>query len=172
MSETIPNTILIPLSNGKCAIVDECDSDLAIYKWCFLSKADNKDVPLQVFRTNGGCRKSLPRHMHRFIMERVLSRVLSGSELVDHKDGNPLNNSRSNLRLATRAQNSQNSKRYKNNTTGFKGVYFDARYNKWFSKIQVNKRSKFLGYHNTPEEAFSAYKAAALELHGEFARLE
>jgi hypothetical protein len=172
MLETSLRTIMIPLTNGKCAVVDEVDADLALYRWCYLSKPDSKDVPLQVCRTHRSSQGTGTRYLHRVIMQRVVGRELSRSEIVDHKDGNPLNNSRSNLRVATRAQNSQNSRRYKNNSTGLKGVYFDARYSKWYAKIQVNKQSKFLGYYSTPEDAHEAYMSAAIQYHGEFARFE
>jgi hypothetical protein len=89
---------------------------------------------------------------------------------VDHIDGDTLNNRRSNLRLATHTQNQQNKRRYKNNTSGFKGVYWDKQCLKWKALIAVNGKRKLLGLFNTPELAHSAYCAAANEHFGEFAR--
>lgn len=90
---------------------------------------------------------------------------------VDHIDGNKLNNRIENLRSATTSQNQHNRTKYKNNTSGYKGVSFYGKnkYKCWGANIQVNGKQKHLGYFLTPEEAFAAYCKAALELHGEFA---
>jgi hypothetical protein len=76
-----------------------------------------------------------------------------------------------NLRLSTQSQNKANSKVYKSNVLGVKGV--SPRQNgKFIAQIQSDKKKIFLGYHNTIEEAAAAYKEAALKLYGEFSRTE
>lgn len=90
--------------------------------------------------------------------------------LIDHKNGNSLDNSIDNLREATFAQNSQNSKKPATNTSGYKGVYFSHHANKWRAQISVNGRTKNLGYFYTKEEAYAVYCAAANKYYGEFAR--
>lgn len=83
---------------------------------------------------------------------------------VDHEDLDGMNNSWRNLRLATKAQNSANTGRPANNTSGFKGVSLrNGRYRATF-------RGRFLGYRDTPEEAAVLYAAAAREHFGEYAR--
>ena len=90
---------------------------------------------------------------------------------IDHRNGVRTDNRFANLRLATTAQNQHNSRRQVNNTSGFKGVsYVKARY-KWQAQIRVNGISLGLGHFDTPEQAYAAYCAAAMRLHGEFARL-
>lgn len=74
-----------------------------------------------------------------------------------------------NLRLATEEQNRRNSKMYCTNTTGFKGVYYDARSNKWQALMCMKYRKFSLGYYSTKEEAAAAYAEASNRLHGEFA---
>jgi hypothetical protein len=89
--------------------------------------------------------------------------------LVDHKNGNSLDNRIENLRLATDRENSKNRKRGSNNTTGFKGVTknkdgsFDAR-------IYINEEHKYLGSFKTIELAANAYKEASIKYHGEWGR--
>lgn len=105
----------------------------------------------------------------------LLHRILlnpSTHEEVDHKDGNPLNNCRNNLRLASRAQNSRNRGRARSNRVGFKGVYLDPRriLHPYRAEIRADGRKIKLGSFATPERAHEAYKAAAIRLHAEFHR--
>jgi len=74
-------------------------------------------------------------------------------KVVDHIDGNPLNNKIENLRAATPSQNSRNHKRYKTNSSGYIGVCFAKRESKWLARADLNGRSHFLGYFHTPEDA-------------------
>lgn len=89
---------------------------------------------------------------------------------IDHIDGNPSNNAISNLREATKAQNQGNRKKSKSNTTGFKGVTFNKRKNKFQAGIMVNRRHVGLGLYSTAEDAHQAYVRAAKHYFGEFAR--
>jgi hypothetical protein len=93
-------------------------------------------------------------------------------EEIDHKDGNGLNNQRSNLRVTLHGKNSMNRRCNKNNSTGFKGVRFSKFHGKFQAQIQFCGTKKHLGYFFTPEEAHAAYKTAAIRFHGEFARLK
>ena len=88
---------------------------------------------------------------------------------IDHIDGDGLNNSFSNLRLATHAQNIRNSKRPTSNTSGFKGAY-KSRWGRWTARIVIEGKAVHIGTFDTPELAHMAYCKAAAELHGEFAR--
>ena len=90
--------------------------------------------------------------------------------VVDHVDNSPLNNRIGNLRAATPAQNSANSKLSKKNSSGYKGVSLRKRSKKWTSQISAVGHYKHLGSFFTPEEAHEAYRRAAIERSGDFAR--
>jgi len=85
---------------------------------------------------------------------------------VDHKNGDPLDNRRQNLRLCTHAQNQHNTGLSCVNTSGFKGV--SKRGKRWKAQIRINGKQTYLGTYDTPEEAGAAYDAAALKVQGEF----
>lgn len=103
---------------------------------------------------------------------RVIFMMIHGRwpEQVDHIDGNRSNNLIDNLREANNAQNNRNTSLRSTNTTGFKGVSYYTSIKRYVAKITVNYKSIHIGCFDTPEEANEAYKKAALELHGDFAR--
>lgn len=90
---------------------------------------------------------------------------------LDHinliKDDNRIEN----LRPATRSENQRNKGKQSNNTSGYKGVYWDKSKGKWHARAQdANGKQKFLGSFPTPESASAAYNDFASNLHGEFYR--
>jgi HNH endonuclease len=87
---------------------------------------------------------------------------------LDHEDGDGTNNRISNLRKCTMTQNKANSKTYKNNTTGHKGVF--KVWDKWRVTIQKDRKRIQVGYFNSLEAAIAAYWEASQRLFGEFAR--
>lgn len=88
---------------------------------------------------------------------------------IDHINGIRTDNRFANLRLATRSENIANSKKYKSNSTGFKGVFKDK--NRWRVQMTVNGRKIGKGSYKTPEQAYEAYCKAAKEYFGEFSNL-
>lgn len=90
--------------------------------------------------------------------------------LIDHKDRDPFNNRKNNLRSATLNENQWNRSKTKANTSGFKGVYFDKSAGRYHAQITKNWKVYNLGRYDTPEEASAAYNEAAKRLHGTFAR--
>ena len=96
-----------------------------------------------------------------------------GRPMIDHCDGNSMNNCWSNLRLATASQNNANRRRSPENTAGYKGVSLvpNSR-RRWRAVIHKNRKRIHLGTFATSEEAHAAYVAAARKLFGEFARAE
>jgi hypothetical protein len=88
---------------------------------------------------------------------------------IDHRNSNPLDNRRDNLRPCTNSENACNRGKASNNVSGYKGVHWRARPKRWEAEIG-HKRIKYrLGMFKTKEEAALAYNKKALELHGEFA---
>lgn len=101
--------------------------------------------------------------MHRLILGK------RDGMMIDHIDGNKLDNRRSNLRFATAAQNQFNRGIGKKNTSGFKGVSLDKRSGKWMANIRHSGKKNYLGQFDTKELAAAAYDREARLHHGEFA---
>lgn len=98
--------------------------------------------------------------LHSFIME-----TPKGFD-IDHKNHNKLDNRRSNLRIVTRSQNNWNGSKKKTSKSGYKGVRFYPRLNKWQARIWKDWKEYHLGYFTTAEEAAMAYNKAAKKMHG------
>lgn len=170
-------TIEIPLSkHGKnrgkyIAIVDDCDSDLALQNW-FVFIAINTVYAIR-FEYQTTTQKSDVR-MHRVIMERIIyPRKLEKDEYADHINGDGWDNRRSNLRVATRSQNNVNTKRRKDNTSGQKGVSFSKQTGKFLAYISSNGNKRIrLGLFDKLEDAIKARQDAEKLYHGEFVRRE
>lgn len=100
-------------------------------------------------------------------------KLLVNYSLVDHANGNGLDNRRDNLRTATPRQSSQNRGLRSDSLTGYKGVSFrPERYRAnypYIARIQVDGKRRTLGRYSNPVEAAKAYDAAAREHFGEFA---
>lgn len=100
-------------------------------------------------------------YMHRFITG-------ADSSVVDHINGNPLDNRKSNLQVCNQSVNIQKAKRKGLPESGYKGVFIDKRSNRkkrYFSKISVNNKMVSLGYYATSKEASVAYLNAVAEYH-------
>jgi hypothetical protein len=70
--------------------------------------------------------------------------------------------------LGTSQNNKCNVSKRKDNTSGYKGVYFDKINNNFKAQISFETKRISLGYFNTAEEAYKAYKEASVKYHGEF----
>lgn len=119
------------------------------------------------------CLKGSDSKWHTYSLHRSIMKQSRGNGLVvDHIDGNPANNCRSNLRVCTQGENTRNKARSSNNTSGFKGVSWDMQHRKWKADIMCKNKHIHLGYFDTPEAAHEAYCQATKKYHGEFARTE
>lgn len=107
--------------------------------------------------------------MHRLIMNCIDSKNI----LVDHKNHNGLDNTRGNLRLATKAQNCKNRRSARNSSSQYLGVSLNKKTGYYTAQICLgNKKVKSLGWRFVNEEdAAKAYNEAAKIVHGEFANL-
>lgn len=94
--------------------------------------------------------------LHRLIMDAPTKIV------VDHINRDGLDNRKINLRLCTQKENIRNSKLYKNNSSGYKGISFIR--NKWRSRIFIEGKDKHLGLFDTLEEAITARENYIMEL--------
>jgi hypothetical protein len=89
---------------------------------------------------------------------------------IDHRDLCRSNNIFSNIREASSSDNNRNMSTRSDNTSGYKGVYFSRARGKWIAQISAGGKPRNLGGFTTREDAAGAYSAAAMELHGAFAR--
>lgn len=157
----------VPLTQGYEAIIDADDVPLVGgVNWAAVV-ARRRDGSIRNVYAFRACRHEKPTgvYLHRAIMGKP-------SHLdVDHIDCNGLNNRRSNLRLATVAQNQHNSRRAVDNTSGFKGVYWSAAKRKWRARISDNGQRLHLGHFGCPTAAAVAYAKASATLHGQFGRI-
>lgn len=156
----------IPLTNSQLVtLVDDEDYELLAENRWQLSTS-RRGSPASVVRTvSFGRRRRVTLLMHRVIMN------ASDESEVDHRNRNPLDNRKMNLRLATHANNMHNQPGKSGTTSRFKGVWWFKERQRWVAQIRANGERECLGYFLREEDAAVAYNNAALRLHGEFAYL-
>lgn len=91
-----------------------------------------------------------------------------GKQDIDHLDNNGKNNNLSNLRLASRSENSRNRRKQLNNTSGHIGIGWHKQANKWQAKIKLHGKQIYLGLFSELREAIEARKAAEIKYFGEY----
>lgn len=157
---------VIPLSGDLelVALVDDEDFEwLSAFRW--RPQAAGRPGRKPSFRAV----RSAPRGRGVILMHRELLSAPAGV-IVDHRNGNPLDNQRANLRLCTHAQNAANRQLLvANKSSRFKGVTWSKRMSRWQAGIKVDGRFLYLGLFEDEEEAADAYARAAQEHYGEFA---
>lgn len=161
----------IKLTQGKVALVDDADNLWLTeqYKWW-------ADLIRDTWYARGrGWRREPETGLYVKVDQVLMHREIRGAEAtevhVDHRDGDGLNNQRSNLRLVTNAENHMNMKPQEGGTSRFKGVYWNKGKGKWQAQISLNGTRTSLGRYDTEEQAAAAYDEAATTHFGEFARL-
>ena len=109
-----------------------------------------------------------------YLAHRIIWVLSVGSEpnMIDHINGDRSDNRISNLRSVTSAQNGKNHGMNKNNSSGFKGVSWVERDQRWMAYITCDRKRVSLGHHKCPTAAHLAYCRASFALHGEFARCQ
>jgi hypothetical protein len=149
---------LIPLTQGKNAIVDAADFEwLNQWNWnaCW----------------NGNIKNWYARRTLRFHGPHVYMHAQIAGENSDHINRDTLDNRRRNLRKATASQNQCNHRKRSDNTSGFIGVVWDKRERKWSARIGARGKTHFLGYFSSAKDAAEVRDSFAKRLHGEFASL-
>lgn len=106
----------------------------------------------------------------RFLHQNIA--IPRSGKIIDHRDGNGLNNMRPNLRDADKAMNAANSRKRRGTRSKFRGVKVDPRplKKRFEARIRINGSVRWLGRFETEEGAALAYDKAAEEAFGEFAR--
>jgi hypothetical protein len=152
----------LELTQGQVALVDDIDYDyLSQWKWCAAWEYNGFRATRGVYLPNG---KHTTLRIHTVIAERMGI----DPKLIDHKDQNPLNNCRSNLRAATGTQNQHNRGAQKNSGTGVKGVCFVKKAGKYMAQIRDKGNQYYLGCFDTIPEAASVVQKKREELAEEF----
>jgi hypothetical protein len=157
---------IIPLTKGVQSIIDTED----IHKLDGLSWHAGWVESSGCYRAEAGTvidGKKVIVRMHRVI----LGLKHGDKRVVDHINGDQLDNRKKNLRICNRSNNGMNRGKNENNTSGYKGVSLDRFRNKWVAQLMVNGKHIFIGRFNTKEEAYEAYCEAAYRINGEFARI-
>lgn len=145
----------------KATQVDDEDYDwLNQWKWSVIRVGRNNIYAQRVISPHG---KRVLNTMHRVILG------LKEREICDHKDGNGLNNQRSNLRKATRSQNGANILKRSITSSKYLGVTKWGK--KWKAQIKFNGSIVYIGVFKIEEDAAFAYNESAKKYHGEFASL-
>lgn len=147
----------IKLNTGEFTLVD--DDDFLIYgnmKWFVNSDGYPKN--------HSGPRKTRKsKSLHRLIMK------AQKGETVDHINRNKLDNRKCNLRIVPQQKQCFNRSLSKHNKTGYKGVGFNKRLNKYIAQICKDYKTYHLGVFETKEEAAKVYDENAIKLFGEYA---
>ncbi len=165
----------IQLTKGQNTLVDERDwAELSKRKWCVSECSPG--VFYAVRHIHHG-RKVRPRqtriYMHRDVLK-IANGGLPPESNGDHKSRDTLDNCQDNVRVATIGQNRSNSRKKLwrgGKSSEYKGVSWYGRYGKWRAVIVKDKKQRELGMFSSETEAALAYNRAALEMHGEFARI-
>lgn len=150
-------TVTIQLTKGYTAIVDDCDADLAEFKWYYVR--------------GYALRGRYPDHvwLHRIILQRMLNVTLRKEQLCDHVNGDKFDCRRNNLRIASHAENMRNQKHKVNSKSPHKGASWNKKASKWQCLIRIDKKPVWLGNFDTAIEAHLCYCIATLTYHKEFA---
>lgn len=145
---------------GLFVLVDDED-----YKVCSSHRwhINGKYASANIKETPNDPPKSI--RMHRFITK------CPKGKMVDHIDGNTLNNQKENLRICNDSENGMNKKKKSNTSSMYKGVMKNGNYNTYYSEIVVRGIKIKLGFYRSQEEAAEAYNEAAITHFGEFAKL-
>lgn len=139
--------MLIPLSQGQSAIVDDEDAWLLQWTWYALKQPHTFYACRDV--REDGRRRTI--WMHRFI-----NGTPAGS-VTDHINGNGLDNRRANLRSVTHRQNMINNARHAPRSPRYRGVSWHVSNRCWIAQITVNRRNIYIGRFDTAEDARDAY---------------
>ena len=153
--ELTNDTVIITTAKGEKIFASKKDFDkLSKYSWC-ISKTGYAvaNINYKVVK------------MHRYILG-----LTNPKHVVDHINGNTLDNRRNNLRICNNTENARNCGLSKNNNSGFAGVQLIKKTGRYRARITVNRKEIYLGHFKTLAEAVEARKKAEEMYFGEFAR--
>lgn len=151
----------IPLSQGYSALVSPEDLErVAQHRW-YAGRSGNPKYIYARTKISDGTKWSRSVLLHRFIVG------AASSQIVDHRNGNTLDCTRENLRIANKSQNASNCHTPPRSVSGFRGVY--PHKTKWAAMIKINNRQIYLGAFADKALAIAAREEAERKYFGEFA---
>jgi hypothetical protein len=155
----------IRLSQGKIALVDDEDYErINKHKWAALKKPNT----YYARRTLSG---GFPEQRHIKMHREIMGLLSADGMVVDHINGNGLDNRKINLRVCTQFQNMRNVPKQPGKSSIYKGVYWRKERHKWQVRIKINGKRIRLGHFDDEIKAARIYDEAANKYFGEFARL-
>lgn len=144
------------MTNGGNTIIDDEDLEKVIkYKWQ---------------KSSSGYATTCIKNGNTMLMHRLVLNVPK-EKWTHHVNENKLDNRRVNLRICSPKQNHAARGITRHNTSGYKGVCWDKNRNKWMAYISIDNKFKQLGRHDNIIDAAKAYDKKAIEVHGEFAKV-
>ncbi len=147
----------ILLSKGYFALVDDEDFEwLSQWKWTYDGAYARRNISLGYIN---GKYRTQKVYMHRLIMD------TKEGTLTDHINRNCLDNRRCNLRIADKSINSINRDKPSNNTSGYKGISWEKRVNKWYAYINFNGKMINLGHYKNIQDAILARQKGEEQYH-------
>jgi hypothetical protein len=150
----------IQLTQWNVVFVDDDDFDeLSKYKW-IIDKWHKTNYAYRREFNNWIIKTIL---IHRHIID------IEDKRMVDHIDGNWLNNQKSNLRLCTNSQNQMNRWKTVRNSSWLKWVSWQKTRNKWYAQIKIDWKQINLWRFDNKEDAYKSYCDACIRLHWDFA---
>jgi len=161
-------TIALPLTKGLYTIIDvDMWSSVKPYKW-----AAHRTKGSSIWYARRGKRVLRPSGK-RVITAINLHRVVAGAneyaQKVDHINGNGLDNRRSNLRVCSNMENNHNRHAPSRSRTGFFGVKWMKKLNKWQAAIKNDGKWIYLGIYSDVRDAAMAYDRAVIQMRGPIA---
>ena len=152
--------VYIRTKDGSIGVADGAFYNmLSKYTW----DKDSNGYISASFKDNG---RVYPHRLQNYIIQNI-----PNGYIVDHINGNKLDNRMCNLRFATIKENNANRAAKNNSSSQYKGVSFDRSRGKWISSIQIDGKTKHIGRFDNERDAAIAYDNTALKEYGEFARL-
>lgn len=151
----IKDNYIIAITSNNIEFLIDAEDKWVLENYCWSTNCDNYLV-------------SKSRNEDKYVLLHRIILNCNDKRVVDHINGNTLDNRKSNLRIVTRTQNNMNKCIQSNNTSGVTGVYFENKSGRWYSQITVNDKTYNLGCFDNFEDAVAARKAAEEKYFGEY----
>ena len=152
----------IVLSSGETCLIDGEDLErVNRYTWR-LEHFNRKSYVRCSISKNGKVTKA---RLHRFILG------AKPGDVVDHKNGDTLDNRKSNLRYCTLSESAKNRVKNKTSKNKYKGVRKEPHCSRWSAFISIDSKKTYLGIFKTEEDAAKAYNIAAKKNYKQYAKL-